>query len=98
MSKEKISKPPGFVLTRNNMLMQHMKEISNKPIPPGITQYLSNYSVWHLFSSFEREINAPRRIPSMSDLEFGFASWLIASFVSFWFGFVDAALFGKGEG
>ncbi|KAG5671297.1 hypothetical protein PVAND_001502 [Polypedilum vanderplanki] len=78
MQNEKLTKMIAFSSYGNNVLMSQIKEVINKLIPSGIPKHLNDYGLWYLFRPVDVEIEDPRRVLSMSDLEFGFVIFLVA--------------------
>lgn len=83
MQKEKLSNSFGLVMVRNAPIFNHVNRILDRLIPSGIAKHLIEYGSWHLSRPLPHEFIDPRKILSMSDLEFGFVIWLVACFASF---------------
>ncbi|KAG5667697.1 hypothetical protein PVAND_015668 [Polypedilum vanderplanki] len=78
MSNEKLSKSVGYAVTKNMFLFNHLNFIISQLIPTGIAKNQDNYGLWFNFRPFDIEIVDPRRILSLTDLEFGFFLWLFS--------------------
>jgi hypothetical protein len=83
MQNEKLLKAGGFRLPKNHLLLNQLNHVLGQLISAGITKHLIDYGLWHIHRPCDDEIVDPRRILSFTDLEYGFASWLLACFVSF---------------
>jgi hypothetical protein len=73
----------GLLMPRNSMLFSQLNYVVSQLVPAGITQHLDDYGLWYLFRPYDNEVVDPRRILSLSDLEFGFVLWFPACLVSF---------------
>jgi hypothetical protein len=82
MQSERIKKLTSLQMDSNNMLHLQLNDLLSQLIPAGITNYLESYSGWFLNRPVDDEIVDPRRILSLSDLEYGFTLWLVACFVA----------------
>ncbi|KAG5685025.1 hypothetical protein PVAND_014228 [Polypedilum vanderplanki] len=83
LKNEKVTYMTRLALTRNNILLHSMNHFMDKLIPAGIACQLMDYASWHDYRLISEEIDDPRKILSMSDLEFGFILWIIACCFSF---------------
>lgn len=83
MKGEKLAKLLVFALLKNNMLFGHLNDIINRLHPMGITNHHIEYGQWIQNRPPPVEIEDPRRILSIYDLEFGFVIWLAACFGAF---------------
>jgi hypothetical protein len=83
MQNENLVRPVGFVMPRNSMLFSQLNLVVSQLVPAGITQYLEKFGLWYLYRPYDNEVVDPRRILSMSDLEYGFVLWLPACFLAF---------------
>lgn len=72
MDNESIKKEKVFVMIKNGMLVEHLTYIINKFLPTGILKFLDDLAKWYLHRKLELEPDDPRRVLSMTDLEFGF--------------------------
>ncbi|KAG5679498.1 hypothetical protein PVAND_009062 [Polypedilum vanderplanki] len=70
-------------LPKNNFIMQYLNELLEKFFSSGISKYLNEYGFWHMNKFFVPESDDPRKVFTMSDLEFGFVIFLTALFSSF---------------
>jgi hypothetical protein len=82
MQNEGIEKMSSLYMTSNNMLVLQLNDILSRLIPAGIVQIMYSYSDWFLNRPVDDEIVDPRRILSLSDLEYGFSLWLFTCFVA----------------
>jgi hypothetical protein len=69
--------------TSTNILVNQLDRISTRFIEAGIMTQLYSYGVWVNERPIDKAVLDPRRILSMTDLEFGFSLWLAAGFVAF---------------
>jgi hypothetical protein len=83
LQNEKLVKVTSFFTIRNNMLLTQLNDVISRLIPAGITKYLSDFGLWFILRPLDDEVLDPRRILSMTDLEFGFVLWLVACFICF---------------
>jgi hypothetical protein len=78
----------------NNMLMVQLNQLLSRLVSTGIVKHHVDYGYWYLYRPVEEIIEDPRRILSLTDLQYGFVLWLVACLVSFvcficellWFG------------
>jgi hypothetical protein len=83
MQNEKIRKSISFALMSNHMMLLPLNHLMSGLITSGIAQRLFDYDIWYQYRPVEYEIEDPRRILSLTDLEYGFVLWLVACLVSF---------------
>ncbi|KAG5671312.1 hypothetical protein PVAND_001517 [Polypedilum vanderplanki] len=76
LQNERVTKEIGYSLPKNNIIAIKFMEFVDNFIQYGITKQLFEYGFWYLFRNFNEEPEDPRRILSMSDLEFGFVIFL----------------------
>ncbi|KAG5671309.1 hypothetical protein PVAND_001514 [Polypedilum vanderplanki] len=76
MENESIRKEKGYAMKKNSMLTEHLTKIIDRLIPTGVIKHLDDFAKWYLYRHLEMEIEDPRRILSMSDLQFGFVIFL----------------------
>jgi hypothetical protein len=82
MKNERVTKVMVLGMGRNHFMLGHLNRVISRFILAGITKHLSDYGMWFLLRQFDDELVDPRRILSLSDLEFGFVLWLVACFLS----------------
>ncbi|KAG5671269.1 hypothetical protein PVAND_001475 [Polypedilum vanderplanki] len=73
---EKFTKDMSIFTMKNSILFVQMNQIMNKFIETGIAQHLLDYAVWFLWRPSDKKVEDPRKVLSMSDLEFGFVIFL----------------------
>jgi hypothetical protein len=83
MQSENLLQPVGFFMPRNSMLFSQLNLAVSQLVPAGITQHLDKFGLWYLHRPYDNEVIDPRRILSMSDLEYGFVLWIPACFLAF---------------
>lgn len=83
MKNEKYKVSCGYQLPKYNFIFQPLNELLKKMIPSGIPQHLYEYVKWFIARPADKEVEDPRRVLSMFDLEFGFVLFLIAIAASF---------------
>ncbi|KAG5671334.1 hypothetical protein PVAND_001537 [Polypedilum vanderplanki] len=84
MENDDIRSEIVFGTMKNGMLIEHLTYVLDKFIPIGIIKHLDDFAKWYLHRKLEVEPEDPRKILSMSDLEFGFVIFL---------GFLSLAIF-----
>jgi hypothetical protein len=82
MKGESVSKDLAFCMEKNHFMLGHFNYIINRFKPAGIPKYFADIGLWFLFKNLENEIKDPRKILSLTDLEFGFVLFLAAAGVS----------------
>ncbi|KAG5667434.1 hypothetical protein PVAND_015414 [Polypedilum vanderplanki] len=88
MKNDKTSNLLGFIYPRNQLLLKFLNNLIKKLNPSGILNHLIDYGFWLRYRPPPTEIEDPKRVLSMKDLEFYFVIWLpccLASFVVFIF-------------
>jgi hypothetical protein len=83
MQNERLGKIMSFYMMSNSILFHQINDILKRFVPAGIPKHYEEYGLWYLYRPFDEIITDPRRILSMSDLEYGFVLWLSACLVSF---------------
>lgn len=76
MAHEKLTKLAAYGIAKNHPLIHHLNEIINQLIPTGITKHLIELGYWIYNRPVKVLVEDPRRILSLTDLEFGFVIWL----------------------
>ncbi|KAG5679487.1 hypothetical protein PVAND_009052 [Polypedilum vanderplanki] len=76
MKNERITYPYTFLMYKRNIMTHPIIDIINELIPSGILQHETDYGMWYMHRPVDVEVKDPRRILSMSDLEFGFVIFL----------------------
>ncbi|KAG5670816.1 hypothetical protein PVAND_001054 [Polypedilum vanderplanki] len=76
MENEIFSNPLAIASALNNILEYQLNNLVDHLIPSGILNYQVDYGMWYLNRPIHVEPEDPRRILSMSDLEFGFVIFL----------------------
>lgn len=82
MNNERLIKPLSIMMYRNNFFVNNVNRIVSEMISSGILQQLHTYSMWYLHRPVDDEIVDPRKVLSLSDLEFWFVIWLPWCFVA----------------
>ncbi|KAG5671218.1 hypothetical protein PVAND_001427 [Polypedilum vanderplanki] len=76
LENERLKKSIALSVFKNNILQHQMNEVIDRLIPMGILKFLSDYGRWYVNRPVDAEIEDPRKILSMNDLEFGFVIFL----------------------
>ncbi|KAG5668282.1 hypothetical protein PVAND_016229 [Polypedilum vanderplanki] len=76
MENERISKTYGYTVSNDKRFMNSFNDVIHWLIPAGIPQQLADYALWFLQRPCDVVISDPRRILTLTDLEFGFVIWL----------------------
>ncbi|KAG5671310.1 hypothetical protein PVAND_001515 [Polypedilum vanderplanki] len=84
MENERIKKEKGFAMKKNGMLVERLTKIMEKFIPTGVIKHLDDFAKWYMYRHLEMDVEDPKRVLSMTDLEFGFVIFL---------GFLSLAIF-----
>ncbi|KAG5669119.1 hypothetical protein PVAND_017015 [Polypedilum vanderplanki] len=78
MHNEKLQQMVGYMTNKNMLMQSKFDELLEKLIPSGIIKHYSGYGKWFIYRPVDFEVKDPRRILSMTDLEFGFVIWLVS--------------------
>jgi hypothetical protein len=82
MKGEKIRKEKSFRMRKNHFMLGHLNHVISRFNSAGIAGYLADFGAWYLSRKLADEVKDPRRILSLTDLEFGFVLFLAAAGVS----------------
>ncbi|KAG5668216.1 hypothetical protein PVAND_016164 [Polypedilum vanderplanki] len=78
MHNEKAPQMYAYHATTNNILFVDFNEILKQLIPTGIAKHASDYGLWFLHRPISLDFIDPKRVLSMTDLEFGFVLWIFS--------------------
>ncbi|KAG5679173.1 hypothetical protein PVAND_008763 [Polypedilum vanderplanki] len=76
MKNERMTKSASITMFRHTFITQPIDETINKLIPSGILQHENDFGSWYYYRPVDIDVEDPRRILSMPDLEFGFVIFL----------------------
>ncbi|KAG5679491.1 hypothetical protein PVAND_009055 [Polypedilum vanderplanki] len=76
MKNERLTKTVHISMMRVNIISQPLDDVIDELIPSGILQHENDYGMWYMHRPVDVEVKDPKRILSMSDLEFGFVTFL----------------------
>ncbi|KAG5666110.1 hypothetical protein PVAND_017729 [Polypedilum vanderplanki] len=82
MQNDRFYKMMEIIVPKSSILFQHLDDLIIWLIPSGILEFLENVRRWYQYRPLEEDIKDPRRILSISDLEFGFVIFLVSLFLA----------------
>jgi hypothetical protein len=82
MQNERIGRILSIYMSSNNMLMLQLNQLVSRLVSTGIVKHHVDYGYWYFSRPADVNIEDPRRILSLTDLQYGFVLWLVACLVS----------------